>query len=120
MGIHTNDKYVDLMKICKKVDPKMFEPLSWLLLLNLDLIPEEDLEANPNLRFSHDLMEGKYEDAKAIAQKYAQSDKPIAKHYKELLDLDPELEKTIQISQNFFALAKKRIELIKKLGIKQF
>ena len=51
-------RYVDLKKICQKVDPNMFDTLSWILLLNLDLVPQEDIDGNPNLRFSHELMFG--------------------------------------------------------------
>jgi hypothetical protein len=83
-------RYVDLKKLCERIDSELFDPLSWILLLNLDFIPQEDIEANPNLKFSFDLMNGDF-DAALKTAKY----------------------------ETFFALAKRRVELIEKSGFKQ-
>ena len=118
MSTTSEQRYVDLKKICDRVSPELFETLSWILLLNLDLVPEEDIEANPNMKFSYDLMNKKYDKAMEIAKSFADKNKPISSHYKDLLRLDPKLEKTIEIADTFFALAKRRKELQEKLGIK--
>ena len=118
MSTTSDQKYVDLKKLCDKVDSKLFEPLSWILLLNLDLIPQEDIDVNPNLKFSADLMNGKFKEAYSIAKFYAQSDKPIASHYKDLFAIDPELKLTSEVAEIFFSLAKKRLEILKVTGFK--
>ncbi len=119
MSTVREERYVDLKKICDQVNPEIFDTLSWILLLNLDLIPKEDIEVNPNLSFSYLLLQQDYEGAKKIANDFASGDTPFSKYYKKLLEIDPKLGKTIEISETFFALAKRRIELIEKLGIKQ-
>ena len=111
------DRYVDLKKICDQVDPELFDILSWILLLNLDLIPHRDIDANSNLRFSYSIMNKNYDEAMKIAIKFSEGKTSLAKYYKELLDKDPKLAKTIKISETFFALAKRRIEIAEKLGI---
>ena len=113
------ERYVDLKKICDQVAPELFDTLSWIFILNLDLIPDRDIEANSNLRFSYHLMQQNYEEAKKIANDFAKKNISISKYYKKLLELDPKLEKTIEIAEIFFALAKRRIEVIRELGIKQ-
>lgn len=120
MSAVREDRYVDLKKLCDKIDPDMFETLSWILVMNLDLIPREDIDINPNLRFSWLLLDNKYSDAIALGNEIASSENPISKRYKQLFDLDPKLEKTIKVADNFFALAKRRIEVTEKLGIRQF
>ena len=96
------------------------ETLAWLLLLNLDLVPEEDIETHPNIKFSWFLLQGKTDDALEIAMKLAEANIPVSKHYQHLLKLDPDLKKTQEVANTFFALAHRRIELSKKLGIKAF
>ena len=120
MSATSDQRYVDLKKLCERVDSELFDPLSWILLLNLDLVPQEDIEVNPNLKFSYDLMLGKHEEAFEIAKSFAESDKPISSHYKDLLKLDPDLSKTKEITDTFFSLAKRRIELLDDLGFKQY
>ena len=120
MSAPTEERYVDLEKLTSKVAPELFESLSWLFLLNLDMIPEEDIKANKHLMFSYNLMHERYDEAKALAKDFATKDIIVSEHYKELLKLDPELNKTIEIAQTFFALSRRRIELAEKLGIKQF
>jgi hypothetical protein len=120
MSAVREDRYVDLKKLCDKVAPDMFETLSWILIMNLDLIPQEDININPNLRFSHLLMYNKYDEAIALAKEIVASKNPISKHYEQMFELDPKLEKTIKVSESFFALAKRRIEVSEKLGIRQF
>ena len=111
------ERYVDLKKICDQIDPELFEELSWILLLNLDLVPKDAFEVNPNIRFSYLLMEQRYDQALEIANNIASKDTQLGRYYKELLAKDPKLKKTNEISETFFALAKRRIELIEKLGI---
>ena len=120
MSTPLEERYTDLQKLCDNVEPKLFDALSWLLVLNLDLIPEEDIKANPNLLFSYNLMYGKTDEALEIAKKSANSNRPASKYYKEILSIDPDLSKTSEISLTFFALALRRIEVAAKLGIKQF
>lgn len=120
MSTTAEQRYVDLKKLCERVDPELFDPLSWILLLNLDLVPQEDIEANPNMKFSCDLMNGDFKDALKIAKNYAESDKPIATHYKDLFKVDPDLTKTFEVAETFFALAKRRSELIEKSGFKLY
>ncbi|MHA1346039.1 MAG: hypothetical protein ACTSVO_13255 [Candidatus Heimdallarchaeaceae archaeon] len=120
MSTTAEQRYVDLKKLCERVDPELFDPLSWILLLNLDLVPKEDIEANPNMKFSCDLMNGDFEDALKIAKNYAESDKPIASQYQDLFKVDPNLTKTFEVAEIFFALAKRRVELIEKYGFKQY
>jgi hypothetical protein len=120
MSTPLEERYTDLQKLCDKVEPKLFDSLSWILVLNLDLIPEEDIKANLNLLFSYNLMYGKVDEAKSIADKISKSNRPNAKYYQEMLSIDPDLAKTIEISTIFFSLALRRIEVAAKLGIKQF
>ena len=96
MSAVREDRYVDLKKLCDKVAPDMFETLSWILIMNLDLIPTEDIETNPNLQFSYLLMNNKYGEATALGNEIASSKNPISKHYKQMFELDPKLEKTIK------------------------
>ena len=117
MSTAREERYVDLKKICDQVEPELFDVLSWILLLNLDLVPKEDVSIHPNINFSYSLMQQEYDEAKQLAESIANGDTPIAKHFKELFEKDPKLAKTIEISETFFALAKRRIELIEKLGI---
>jgi len=117
MSTVREERYVDLKKICDQVEPELFDILSWILLLNLDLVPEEDAKLNPNIQFSYSLMQQDYDEAKRIANGFTSGDSTLSNHYKQLMEKDPKLEKTIQISETFFALAKRRIELIEKLGI---
>ena len=117
MSTVREERYVDLKKICDQVEPELFDVLSWILLLNLDLVPKDDIDFNPNIKFSYSLMQQEYDQANQIAERMATGDSPLAKHYKELLEKDPKLAKTNQISETFFALAKRRIELFEKLGI---
>lgn len=112
------ERYVELKKLTDRIEPKLYDTLSWLLLLNLDLVPEEDIETHPNIKFSWLLMNNKTDEALEVAQSLASSNKPVAKHYKHLLEIDPKLEKTQEIANTFFALSFRRIELNKKLGIK--
>ena len=119
MSTTSEQRYVDLRKLCERIDPELFDPLSWILLLNLDLIPQEDIEINPNLKFSYELMNGKFEAALKIAKIFAESDKPIASHYTTLFKVDPNLTKTFEIAETFFSLAKRRAELMEKSGFKQ-
>lgn len=111
------EKYVDLKQICDQVDPDLFETLSWILLLNLDLIPADDVKINPNLLFSHLLMQQKYAEALEVAIKISNAGTPLSKRYIELLEKDPKLQKTNEIAETFFALVKRRIEIMEKLGI---
>ena len=120
MSTPLEERYTDLQNLCDKIEPKLFDPLSWLLVLNLDLIPEEDIKANPNLLFSYNLMYGKVDEARKIAEEIAKSKRPNAKYYQEVLGLDPDLSKTLEISITFFSLALRRIEVAAKLGIKQY
>ena len=117
MSTVREERYVDLKKICDQVEPELFDVLSWILLLNLDLIPKDDIDNNHNIKFSYSLMQQEHGQAEEIAKRIAASDSPLAEHYKALLEKDPKLAKTNQISETFFALAKRRIELIEKLGI---
>ena len=117
MSTVREERYVDLKKICDQIEPELFDILSWILLLNLDLVPEDDVKLNPNIQFSYSLMHQDYDEAKKIANEFSTGDSTLANHYKKLIDKDPKLDKTIQISETFFALAKRRIELIEKLGI---
>ncbi|MHA1953919.1 MAG: hypothetical protein ACW96U_08235 [Candidatus Heimdallarchaeaceae archaeon] len=120
MSTVSEERYVDLSKLCDKVDSELFEPLSWILVLNLDLIPEEDIMANENLKFSFHLMHQRIKDAADIAKGIIESKNPISKHYNLLLKLDPDLLKTSEIARSFFALSLRRIEITEKLGIKKF
>ncbi|MCK4897032.1 MAG: hypothetical protein KAS47_09490 [Candidatus Heimdallarchaeota archaeon] len=120
MSTTSEQRYVDLKKLCERIDPELFDPLSWILLLNLDLVPQEDIEVNPNLKFSSELMNGKFDGALEIAKIFAESDKPIASHYKDLFKIDPNLTKTFEVAETFFSLAKRRAELIEKSGFKQY
>lgn len=120
MSTPIEERYTDLKKLCDNVEPKLFDSLSWLLVLNLDLIPEEDIQTNPNLLFSYHLMYGKVDEAKKIADKSAKANRPNSKYYQEILKIDPDLSKTFEIANTFFALALRRIEVAAKLGIKQF
>ena len=119
MSAVREERYVDLKKLCDKIAPDMFETLSWILMMNIDLVPEEDIDINPNLQFSHLLMIDKLTEAKELGKKMSDSTNPVSKHYKQLFELDPKLEKTKQIADGFFALAKRRLEIIKRLGIRQ-
>jgi len=119
MSAVREERYVDLKKLCDKVAPDMFEILSWILMMNIDLVPEEDIEINPNLQFSYLLMNDKSAEAKELGKKMADSTNPVSKYYKQLFELDPKLEKTKQIADSFFALAKRRLEIIERLGIRQ-
>ncbi|NPD90063.1 MAG: hypothetical protein HGN29_15220 [Asgard group archaeon] len=119
MSTVSEERYVDLSKLCDKVDSELFDPLSWILVLNLDLIPEEDIMANENLRFSYNLMQQKYKEAIDIAKAIAASKNPISKYFNMLLKMDPDLSKTSEIAKAFFALSLRRIEIIEKLGIKK-
>ncbi|MCE7747838.1 MAG: hypothetical protein GPJ51_05535, partial [Candidatus Heimdallarchaeota archaeon] len=110
------ERYVDLKKICDQVEPELFDILSWILLLNLDLVPKDDININLNTKFSYSLMHQDYDEARKIANEFSKGDSTLANNYKQLLDKDPKLAKTIEISETFFALAKRRIELIEKLG----
>ena len=118
MSAPTEERYVDLEKLTSRIAPELFEPLSWLFLLNLDMIPEEDVKANRHLMFSYNLMYQNYDDAKSIALEFSEKKVKVSKYYKELLKLDPDLSKTIEIAQTFFALSRRRIELAEKLGIR--
>ncbi len=120
MSTVRDERYVDLKQLCDKIAPEMFDTLSWILIMNLDLIPQEDIEINPNLRFSYLLMNNKYDEATTLGKELAASNNPISKHYKQMFEQDPKLEKTIKVAENFFALAKRRIEVTEKLGIRQF
>jgi len=120
MSTPTEERYIDLKKLCDRVAPDLFDSLSWILIMNLDLIPEDDIGLNPNLQFSYALMYQKYKEADAIARSLSESENPISKRFKGLLKLDPDLSKTFEISQTFFALALRRIEIAEKLGIKKF
>jgi len=120
MSTVSEERYVNLRDLCDEVDSDLFEPLSWILILNLDLIPKRDIRANRNLSFSYNLMDEKYKEAESIAQEIISSKNPISKHYVRLLELDPNLKKTIEIARKFFALAHRRIEISKQLGIKKF
>ncbi len=120
MSVPLEERYTDLQKLCDRVEPKLFDSLSWILVLNLDLIPVEDIKANPNLLFSYNLMYGKVDEAKNIADELSKSDRPNAKYYQEMLNIDPDLSKTSDIGQTFFSLALRRIEVAAKLGIKQY
>ena len=119
MSTQTDDRYTDLKKICEKCEPKLFDILSWILLINLDLIPFEDIKTHNNLLFSYRLMNQDYKEAKYLAEEFASTDIPISKYYKDLLIHDPDLSKTKEISEMFFHLAKRRIEIAEKLGIRQ-
>ncbi|NHJ33766.1 MAG: hypothetical protein FK732_12980 [Asgard group archaeon] len=120
MSAPTEERYVDLEKLTSRLAPELFEPLSWILLLNLDMVPEEEIKANEHLMFSYNLMYQNYDEAKSIAAEFSKKEVKVSKYYKELLKLDPELTKTIEIAQTFFALSRRRIEIAEKLGIKQF
>ncbi len=120
MSTTSEQRYVDLKKLCERIDPELFDPLSWILLLNLELVPQEDIDVNPNLKFSCDLMNGNFNDALKIAKNFAESEKPIASHYKDLFKVDPTLTKTFEVAETFFSLAKRRAELIEKSGFKQY
>jgi len=120
MSAPTEERYVDLEKLTSRVAPELFEPLSWVFLLNLDMIPEEDVKSNRHLMFSYNLMYQNYDEAKSIAAEFATKKVKVSQYYKKLLKLDPELTKTIEIAETFFALSRRRIELAEKLGIKQF
>jgi len=120
MSTISEQRYVDLRKLCERIDSELFDPLSWILLLNLDLIPQEDIESNPNLKFSFDLMNGNFDTALKTAKYFAESDKPIASHYKDLFKIDPNLTKTFEVAETFFTLAKRRIEFIEETGFKQY
>ncbi len=113
------ERYVDLKKICDQVEPELFDSLSWILLLNLDLIPEDDVKINPNIKFSYSLMQQEYEEAMKLANSLASGTTTLAQQYKNLLEKDPKLAKTKEVSELFFALAKRRIELMERLGIHQ-
>lgn len=119
MSTETEERYVDLKKICEKCEPKLFDTLSWILLINLDLIPFDDLKAHKNLLFSYHLMNQDYKEAKYLAEELASTSLPISKYYKDLLVYDPDLSKTKEISEMFFHLSKRRIEIAEKLGIHQ-
>lgn len=119
MSTTSEQRYVDLRKLCERIDSELFDPLSWILLLNLDLIPQEDIETNPNLKFSYDLMNGDFDNALKTAKYFAESKKPIASHYKDLFKIDPKLTKTFEVAETFFALSKRRVELLEKSGFKQ-
>ncbi len=119
MSTVSEERYVDLSKLCDNIDPELFDPLSWILVLNLDLIPEEDIMANENLKFSYHLMYQNIKEALAIANAIIASKSPISKHFNILLKLDPDLSKTFEIAQAFFALSRRRIEITEKLGIKK-
>lgn len=119
MSAVREERYVDLKKLCDKIAPDMFETLSWILMMNIDLVPEEDIDINPNLQFSHLLMIDKLTEAKELGKKMSDSTNPVSKHYKQLFELDPKLEKTKQIADGFFALAKRRLEIIERLGIRK-
>ena len=88
-------------------------------MINLDLIPIEDLKAHKNLLFSYRLMNQDYKEAKYLAEELASISLPISKYYKDLLVHDPDLSKTKEISEMFFHLSKRRIEIAEKLGIHQ-
>lgn len=120
MSAVSEERYVDLSILCDKVDPELFDPLSWIFVLNLDLIPEEDIMVNENLKFSYHLMYQRKKEASDIAKAIIASKNPISKHYDILLKLDPDLSKTFEIAKTFFALSLRRIEITKKLGIKKF
>ena len=120
MSVPLEERYTDLRKLCDKVEPKLFDSLSWILVLNLDLIPEEDIKASPNLLFSYNLMYGNVDEAKSIAAEIKKSDRPNARYYQEMINIDPDLSKTLEISRSFFSLALRRIEVASKLGIKQY
>lgn len=120
MSTVSDDRYVDLRKLCDKIDPDMFEPLSWVLMLNLDLVPEDEILANQNLKFSYSLMHQNLKEATEIAKSIVDSKNPISKHYRMLFNLDPDLSKTFEISKTFFSLSLRHIEIAKKLGIKQY
>jgi hypothetical protein len=120
MSAVTEERYIDLQKLCDKVDPDLFEPLSWILMLNLDLVPEEEILVNQNLRFSYALMHQKLNEAMEIAKGIISSKNPISKHYNMLFKLDPDLSKTNEIAHTFFSLSLRRIEISEKLGIKKF
>ncbi len=120
MSTKAEQKYVDLKKLCERIDPELFDSLSWILLLNLDLIPQEDIEVNVNLKFSRELMNGNFKAALSIAKSIVESGRPIASHYKALFKVDPNLSKTFEVAETFFALAKRRTELIEKSGYKQY
>jgi hypothetical protein len=113
------ERYVDLKDICTKIEPNLFNSLSWILLLNLDLVPKGSLQKNANYLFSYNMMMGKYDDAMKIAQQTVNANRPNSKYYKEMLDIDPKLTKTKEIAKAFFILAKRRIEIAEKLGIRQ-
>lgn len=119
MSAVREERYVDLKKLCDKIAPEMFETLSWILLMNMDLVPKDDIDINPNLQFSHLMMIDEFAEAKELGKKVADSTNPISKHYKQMFELDPKLEKTKQIAESFFALAKRRLEIIERLGIRQ-
>ncbi len=119
MSAVREERYVDLKKLCDKIAPEIFETLSWILMMNIDLVPKDDIDINPNLQFSHLLMIDKSTEAKELGKKMADSTNPVSKYYKQLFELDPKLEKTKQIADGFFALAKRRLEIIERLGIRQ-
>jgi len=49
MSAVREERYVDLKKLCDKISPEMFDTLSWVLMMNIDLVPVEDIEINLNL-----------------------------------------------------------------------
>ena len=120
MSAPSEERYVDLEKLTSRIAPELFEPLSWILLLNLDMVPETEIKSNNHLMFSYNLMYQNYDEAKKLAAEFANKEVKVSKYYRELLKLDPDLTKTIEIAQTFFALSLRRIELTQKLGIKQF
>ena len=120
MSTASEERYVDLNELCDKVDSDLFDPLSWILILNLDLIPKEDVMINDNLKFSYHLMHQRMKEATDIAKSIVASKNPISKHFNMLLKLDPDLSKTLKIAESFFALSRRRIEITEKLGIKQY
>ncbi|MHA1116433.1 MAG: hypothetical protein ACTSRR_10160 [Candidatus Heimdallarchaeaceae archaeon] len=115
-----SERYIDLEQICNEYDIRLFKPLSWILILNLELIPEEDIQADPKLKFSHALLEGNKEEALKIANELKGKDTTISKYFKYLLEIDPELKNTLELSKKFFDFSKRRIEFIKEHGIKAY
>ncbi len=119
-SIKLSERYIDLKQACEEINPKLYEPLSWILILNLQLIPEEDIKGNDKLSLSYNLMNSNTEKALAIVKKLAAADTKMSKYYKHLLEIDPELKQTQEVSTKFFNFSKRRIEFTKEHGIKAY
>ncbi|MHA1305212.1 MAG: hypothetical protein ACTSQE_10110 [Candidatus Heimdallarchaeaceae archaeon] len=119
-SVSLEERYNDLEELCEEVDIALFKPLSWLMILNLELIPKEDVMNDNKLLFSYSLMNKETEKALEIAKRCSKADNTLAKYFLMLLEIDPDLSKTQQISYKFFAFSKRRIEFAEKHGIKAY